>query len=68
MNLFLIFLVFLILDEYDDEDNGSPIQPKWHEETIEEAVDLFGNPLDPRNTRSQFHTTFSACEVVLDEK
>ena len=35
--------------------------------SIQAAGDLAGNPLDPRKTKSQFHTTF-ASEVVLAEK
>ena len=48
--------------------HGSPIRPKWAEKTFEAARNLASNPLDPRNTRSQFHNAFSACEVNIDEK
>ena len=51
--------------EDDYEDHSSPIQIKWFDKTIEAAGDLARNPLDPRKTRSQFHTAFSASEVVI---
>ena len=54
--------------EYDDSYHGSPIHPKWDEKTIEVARDLAGNPLDPRKTRSQFHTAFSTREVNIAYK
>ena len=57
-----------INEEDDDDDNGFPIHPKWSEKTMEVARDLAGNTLDPRKTRSQFHTAFSASEVFLAEK
>ena len=46
----------------------SLIWTKWAEKTIEAAGNLGGNPLDPRNTRSQFHNAFSACELNFDER
>ena len=58
------------IDDYDDgmhSYNESPIRPKWAEKTIQAASDLDGDPLDSRNTRSQFHNAFSTCELnILD--
>ena len=54
--------------EYYYYGHGSPIRPKWAEKTIEVAGDLDGSPLDPRKTRSQFHTASFESEVFLVEK
>ena len=54
--------------EYDYYGHVSPIRPKWVEKTIEFARDLAGNPLDPKKTRSQFHTASFASEVYIAEK
>ena len=42
--------------------------PKRVDKTIEAIGDLDGEPLDPRKTRSQFHTTSFASEVYISEK
>ena len=54
--------------EYYVSEHDSPTWPKWAEKTIEATEDLAGNPLDPRKTRSQFHTASFASEVVISEK
>ena len=56
------------ISEDDYSDHGWPICSKWFVKTIEAARDLAGNPLDPRKTRSQFHTAFFACEVNIAKK
>ena len=43
----------------------SPSIPKWEEKTIQVVGYLKGNPLDPRNTRSQFHNDSFESEVSL---
>ena len=48
--------------------HDSPIHPKWADKTLEAVGNRASNPLDPRKTRSQFHTAFSACEVNINEK
>ena len=62
-----IYDIFYIAED-DDSYHVSPICPKWDGKTIETVWDLAINPLYPRKTISQFHTTFSACEVNLSEK
>ena len=56
--------------EYYDihTDHDSPIRPKWVEKTIQAAGDLVGDPLDYRNTRSQFHNDFSTCDSDIPER
>ena len=47
--------------EYDEmnSDHDTPTSQKWDEKTIQVVGDLVGDPLDTRNTRSQFHNAFS---------
>ena len=54
--------------EDDVSEHDSPTRPKWVEKTLEAAGNLASNPLDPRKSRSQFHTTSFASEVYLAEK
>ena len=56
------------MDEDDVSEHESPTRPKWEEKTIEVPGVLACNPLDPRKTRSQFHTAFSTSEVVIAKK
>ena len=51
--------------EYNDMNlyHDSPISPKWLEKTIQAAGDLFGDPLDSRKIRSQFHNAFSTFDL-----
>ena len=60
-----------ISDSEMDEDgvfeNESPSRPKWVEKTIEPVGDLVGNPLDPRNTRSQFKSAYFENELIIHE-
>ena len=56
------------MDEYHFSKNYSPSSPKWENKSIEAVGDLAGNPLDPRKTRSQFHTASFASEVYIAEK
>ena len=64
------FYDYYIYEDYDDINSYpiSPIQPKQAEKTLEAAGNLAGNPLDPRKTRSQFHTALSAREVNISQK
>ena len=59
-----------IYDYYYDinSDHDSPIIPKWAEKTIQVSGDLAGDPLDSRKTRSQFHNSFSTCELNISER
>ena len=49
--------------EYEHDDmhayHDSPIRQKWVDKTIQAIDDLAEDPLDSRNTRSQFHNSFS---------
>ena len=56
------------MDEDDFSEHESPTRPKWAQKTIEAVGDLAGNPLDPRKTRSQFHTAYFASQVYLAKK
>ena len=57
------FYNYYIEDKYYDmnSDHDSPISPKWADKTIQAVGDLVGDPLDSRNTRSQFHNAFYTC-------
>ena len=64
------FYDYDIDDDYDDmhSNHDSPIGSKWDEKTIQAVGDLVGDPLDSRNTRSQFHIAFSTCELSISER
>ena len=67
------FLIFSDIYDYDMSEDDyyghfSPIWPKGVEKITEVAGDLAGNPLDPRKTRSQFHTASLASEFFIDDK
>ena len=64
-----------IYDYYIDDDyfdmnsyHDSPIWPKWAEKTIQAVGDLVGDPLDSRTTISQFHDSFSTCELDIYQR
>ena len=63
------FYNYDIDDDYYDvnSDHHSHIRPKWDEKTIQVAGDLAGDPLDSRNTRSQFISSLSTCELNISE-
>ena len=64
---FIIFSDSNMEDEYNymHADLDSPAMPKWDEKTIQEAGDLIGYPLDSTKIRSQFHNSFSTCELNI---
>ena len=64
VSIFFIFYDYDMEDEYNDmhADHDSPTRPKWFEKNIQETGDLAGHPLNTRNTRSQFHNSFSTCD------
>ena len=55
--------------EYEHDEmhayHDSPIRPKWAEKTIQANGDLVGDPLDSRNTISQFHNAFYFFELNI---
>ena len=61
--------IFNIYDNEMDEDDVSVHEsssiPKWEEKTIQVVGYLEDNPLDPRNTISQFHNDYFESEVSL---
>ena len=44
-------------------DHDAHIIKKWDDKTRQAAGDLAGDPLDSRNTRSQFHNALLFCEL-----
>ena len=53
------------MSEDDVSIHDSPSMTKWEEKTIQVVGYLQGNPLDPRNTISQFHNDYFESEVSL---
>ena len=48
--------------------HDSPIITTRDEKTIQVVGDLIGDPLDSRKTRSQFHNSFSTCDLNIPNR
>ena len=59
-------------DMFDNDDliadPNSLTRPKWAAKTIHAAVELAGNPNDPRRTRSQFESALCMKDPMFVEK
>ena len=55
-------------DDYMHSDHELPICPKWADKTIQAVGDLVGDQPYSRKTISQFHNSFSTCELNISEK
>ena len=64
------FFYYDMEDEDDDmhTDHDSPTRSKWTEKTKQADGDLARDPLDTRNTRSQFRNAFCTCDSNIPER
>ena len=46
----------------------SPIRPKLAKKTIQATCGLAQDPLDSKNTRSQFHNALSTCDSNVPDR